>query len=330
MYKNKNVLVTGGTGLIGRPLVELLLEAEAKVRVVSMDDPSRCPEGAEFVKGNLMHLDICRQIAEGMDYVFHVAGNKGSVRLGVSRAASFFVPALMMNTNMMEAARQAGVERYLFTSSVAVYPPAQILSEDDAWSSNPHPTDRYAAWMKRIGELQAEAYKQEYGWDKIAIVRPTGVYGPWDNFDPESAMAVATLIRRVLDGENPLVVWGDGSAVRDFIYSRDVAHGMMLALEKGANCTPINLGTGKGASIKELVETIVSFVHEPPLIRWDAEKQTGESIRLMDMTRAKEMLGFEAKTSLREGIKETMQWYLANRDVANKRYNVFRQGISDG
>ena len=324
-YTNKNILVTGGTGLIGRPLVELLLEAGAKVRVATLDDRSRCSDDVEYFLGDLRRAEFCQTVVRNREYVFHVAGIKGSVGIGISRAASFMVPTLMMNTNMMEAARQAGVERYLFTSSVAVYPPSRLFREDDAWTGLPHPTDRYAAMAKLVGELQAEAYRMEYGWDKIAIIRPANIYGPWDNFDPESAMAVASLIRRVVDGENPLVVWGDGSAVRDFIFSRDVARGMLLALEKAANCIPINLGGGEGITIKELVETIVSFVYNPPKVVWDTSKQSGESVRIMDMTRARKLLGFEPEISLRQGINETINWYIANRNIANNRYNIFKE-----
>lgn len=325
MYKGKNVLVTGGTGLIGRPLVELLLQAGATVRVASLDDEKRCPKGAEFVRGNLIHWDFCRKVVKDMNYVFHIAGTKGSVGMGNSKAASFFVPHLLLNTHMMEAAKQAKVDRYLFTSSIAVYPPAGLFIEDEAWNGHPHQTDKYAAWAKRIGELQAEVYKLETGWDKIAIVRPANVYGPFDNFDPKTAMVVPALIRRIFDGENPLVVWGDGSAIRDFIYSRDVAEGMMLALEKAANCKPINLGSGKRTSIKELVETILSLIDDPPEVVWNLEKQSGENIRLMDMTRAKETIGFVPRTSLKRGIKETLDWYLQNIGVVDDRYNVFKQ-----
>lgn len=325
IYKDKKVLVTGGTGLIGRSLGELLMQRGAKVRVASLDDESRCPKGVEFMRGNLMHWDFCKKVVEDMDYVFHVAGIKGSVGIGNSKAASFLVPHLLFNTHLLEAARQAGVERYLYTSSIAVYPPVDLFVEDKAWDAPPHPSDKYAAWAKRMGELQAEAYKVEYGWDKIAIVRPANVYGPYDNFDPKTAMVIPALIRRAMDRENPLVVWGDGSEIRDFIFSRDVAKGMLLALEKGANCTPINLGSGKRTTIKELVETIIKYIPNPPSIRWDKSKEAKQKVRLMDTTRAQKMIGFEATTPLSEGIKETIDWYLKNAMDVDKRYNVFKK-----
>lgn len=330
MYDGRKVLVTGGTGMIGVQVVRLLLEGGAAVRVASLDDPSRPSPGegpgpVEFMRGNLMDWEFCKTAAKGMDYVFHLAGIKGSVGIGKAKAATFFVPLILMNTLMMEAARQADVQRYLYTSSIAVYYPSEVFVEDHAWDGPPHHTDRYAAWAKRMGELQAEAYREEHGWDKIAIVRPANVYGPFDNFDPRTAMVVAALISRVVSGEDPLVVWGNGSAVRDFIYSRDVAEGMLLALDKAANCTPVNLGSGRGTSIKELVETITACVDSPPEVVWDTSRPSGESSRVMDVTRAKEMIGFEARTSFQRGVRETVGWYLANSDVAAKRYNVFDQ-----
>jgi len=321
MYNNINVLVTGGTGLIGRPLVKLLLEAGAKVTVASMDDESRCPEGARFIHGNLVNLDFCQKISEGMDYVFHLVGIKGSPAMTARKPASFFVPIILTNTNMMEAARQAGVERYLYTSTIGVYSPAEVFHEDDVWKTFPSDNDRFAGWAKRMGELQAEAYKIEYGWDKIAIVRPANVYGPFDNFDPENAMVIPSLIKRAMDGENPLTVWGDGSAVRDFIHARDVARGMMIAME---NITgkPINLGSGTGISVKRIVDIIVDNMDVKPEVVWDTSKPSGDKKRLMDISRAR-AIGFEPSVSIEQGIKGVMDWYRQNKDLINKRYNVF-------
>ncbi len=320
-YQGKKVLVTGGTGLIGRPLVEMLIDAGAEVTVASLDDPSRSPPGAAFQQVDLRSFEDCLQVCKGMEIVFQLAGVKGSPAMTAKRPASFFVPTLMFSINMMEAARRAGVERFLFTSSIGVYAPAEIFYEDDVWSTFPSPNDRFAGWAKRMGELQAEAYKIEYGWDKISIVRPANVYGPYDNFDPNNAMVIPALIRRVLEGENPLVVWGDGTQVRDFIYAKDVARGMMLAVEKGIN-EPLNLGSGEGVTIREIVEIITNNVHHSPKVQWDKSKPSGDAKRLMDMTRA-ESYGFFPKTSTQEGIKETINWYINNIAVTHKRYNAF-------
>lgn len=324
-YRGKNVVVTGGTGLIGRPLVERLLAEGASVRVVSMDDAERCPAGAEFVRGNLVHWDVCQCAVKDMDLVFHLVGTKGSIGIGRSRAASFFVPHLLFNTQMMEAARQEGVDRYLFTSSVAVYPPAPIFREDDAWTGFPHKTDWYASWAKRMGELQAESYRLEYGWQKIAIVRPANVYGPFDNFDPATAMVVPALIARVMNGEDPLVVWGDGSARRDLLYADDCADGMMLALERAANCIPVNLGSGVGTSVGELVAAVLACFTKPPRVEWDLTKPAGEPIRLMDMTRARNVMGFQARTTIEDGVRKTVEWLRSHLEMAARRYNVFHE-----
>jgi GDP-L-fucose synthase len=323
MLKGKKVIVTGGTGLIGKPLVEMLIEQGAKVRIASMDDPSRAHPEAEFFRVNLMTFENCVKVCEGMDIVFHLAGVKGSPAMTAKQPASFFVPTITFNTNMMEAARQCGVDWYLYTSTIGVYSPAEIFREDDVWKTFPSENDKFAGWAKRMGELQAEAYKIEYDWDRVSIVRPANVYGPYDNFDPNNAMVIPALIKRALDGENPLVVWGDGSPVRDFIHARDVARGMVHVIEKQYTL-PLNLGSGTGVSIKEVVDIIVGNMEIKPELIWDASKPSGDKLRLMDTTRA-ESIGFRPVVSMEEGIKEVMAWYMENKDIVGKRYNVFNE-----
>ncbi len=323
IFKDKKILVTGGTGLIGRPLVEMLIEQGAKVRIASLDDPSRAHPEAEFKQVNLTRFENCLEVCQGMDYVFHLAGIKGSPAMTMKNPASFFVPTISFNTNMMEAARQSRVERYLFTSTVGVYAPAEVFHEDDVWKTFPSENDRFAGWAKRMGELQAEAYKIEYGWDKIAIVRPANVYGPYDNFDPRGSMVIPSLIKRAVDGENPFVVWGDGSPIRDFIHAKDVAKGMLLALKKCPGY-PLNLASGKGRSIKEIVEIIINNLEKKPNVVWDTSKPSGDKKRLMDISRAK-TLGWEPKISLEKGIKEVMEWYKGKKDIVDRKYNVFRE-----
>lgn len=322
-YQDKKVLVTGGTGLIGRPLVEMLFEKGAKVTVVSLDDLGRAPKGVKFIRADLREFSNCMSVCLGKDIVFHLAGIKGSPVLNQKQPASFFVPTISFNTNMMEAARRQKVSRFLYTSTVGVYANAEIFREDDVWKTFPSDNDRFAGWAKRMGELQAESYKIEYGWDKISIVRPANTYGPFDNFDPKTAMVIPSLINRALSGENPLTVWGDGTPIRDFIYSKDVARGMMLAVEKEIN-VPINLGSGTGVTIKEIAEVIAKSVPNGPIkIVWDKTKPKGDAKRLMSMSRAKKLIGFKPKYSLEEGLKETIDWYIKNKDSLGKRYNVF-------
>lgn len=324
-FEGRKVLVTGGTGMIGRPLVEMLLAAGAEVTVVSLDDPSRAPESVAFRHADLREFSQCEAACRGMEIVFQLAGVKGSPAMTATRPASFFVPTLTFSINMMEAARRAGAERYLFTSSVGVYAPAAIFREDDVWKTFPSPNDRFAGWAKRMGELQAEAYRIEYGWEGVSVVRPANVYGPYDNFDPENAMVIPSLIRRAVDGENPFVVWGDGSPVRDFIHARDVARGMMKAVELGVT-KPINLGSGTGVAIRDIVELVVANASPRPEVVYDATKPSGDAKRLMDTTLA-ESYGIWPEIPIADGIAETMTWYRAHRAETEKRYNAFTDPV---
>ncbi len=322
-YEGKNVLVAGGTGLIGKPLVNRLLEEGANVRVVSMDDPSRANPNSEYLKLDLTNYHNCEIACEGQDYVFNLLGIKGSPKMTLEKPANFLVPVLQFNTNLMEAARKEGTERFLFTSTIGVYQPAEILREDDVFKTLPSENDLFGGYAKRSGELQARAYKIQHGWDKTAIVRPANVYGPFDNFDVNNAMVIPSLIKRAVDGENPLKVGGDGSPIRDFIYSEDVAEGMLVALEKAPGPDyPLNLGSGERKSIKELANIIVNNIEGKPSIKWDPSMPRGDKIRLMDVSRAKS-LGWNPKVSLEEGVRRTMDWYKENKDIVNKRYNIF-------
>lgn len=321
MFRNRNVLVAGGTGMIGIELVGLLVDAGARVRIVSLDDPARAHPAAEFVRADLTSFENCRHACAGMDFVFNLLGVKGSPAVTTTRPASFFVPTLQMDTNLMEAARRSGVEGFLFTSSVGVYAPAAVFHEDDVWATFPSEHDRFAGWAKRMGELQAEAYRIEHGWNRIAIVRPSNVYGAYDNFDLENAMVVPTLIRRALAGENPLRVWGDGAAERDFVHAADVARGMMLAAERMPG-HPVNLGSGVGVSIGTLVEIIIRHVTPQPEVVWDRSKPSGDRTRVMDIRRARAM-GWQPTITLEAGIAQVMNWYRANRARPAERYDVF-------
>ena len=321
-YKDKKVLVTGGTGLIGKPLVDMLVNYGANVTIASLDDPSLAPTNTKFLRTDLREFNNCLAACKEQEIVFHLAGIKGSPAMCAQKPASFFVPTITFSINMMEAARRCGVKQYLFTSSIGVYAPSEIFYEDAVWQTFPSPNDRFAGWAKRMGELQAQAYKIEHNWNEIAIVRPANVYGPYDNFDPNNAMVIPSLINHAFAGENPLTVWGDGSPIRDFIYAEDVARSMLLIIEKGIY-EPINLGSGTEVSIKKIAEIIAANAPNGPIeIKWDTSKPSGDKKRLMDITRST-MHSITPTVSIKEGIIRTINWYVKNKNIINKKYNSF-------
>ena len=327
MFSNAKVLVTGATGMVGRQLIPLLLEKGALITAVSLDEPSNINseilQNVKFERIDLRSLDNCLSVTKNIEIVFHLAGVKGSPLLTKQQPASFFTNTMMFNLNVMEASRLNGVSKFLYTSSIGVYAPAEIFQEDDVWSSFPSENDKFAGYAKRMGELQAEALNIEFGWDAVRIVRPANIYGPWDNFDPATAMVIPSLIARVVNGENPLQVWGDGSAIRDFIHSKDVASAMIHLMERNIK-GPTNIGSGLRTSIKEIVEILQSLI--PGLeVNWRTEKPVGDRVRLMDITRLKAS-GFTPKINITEGIIETIEWLYMNKNETNFRYNAFLEG----
>lgn len=318
-FRGRSALVTGGTGLIGRQIVQLLCDAGASVRVVSLDK-IKVDLRAEHVLVDLTDFSACREVIRGMEFVFHVAGMKGSIEVTKSKPASFFVPLLMMNTNVLEACRLSKVRRVVYTSSIGAYPSGEVFSEDND-NSGP-PMDMFPGWAKRMAEMQVEAYRLQYGLDNFSVVRPCNVYGPGDNFDPANAMVIPSLMARISRKEDPLVVWGDGSAVRDFAFSRDVAEGVILALFHGTGASKfLNLGSGNGVTIRKLVETLASLLG----IRYqfDASKSSGFPRRVMDISLARSLIGYSPSTSLKEGLQLTWEWFVSHKSEYLERKNYF-------
>lgn len=318
MFENKNVLVTGGSGMIGRQLVNLLLERKANVFVADLNEPVNMSDNITFIKVDLKEYSECKKICKGINYVFNLVGIKTSPKICAEKPASIIGPMLQFNTNMLEAAMSNNIEWYLYTSSVGVYQPAPILREDDVTGSVPSQNDWFGGWAKRVGEMQIEAFAIQNQINKCSIVRPANVYGPFDNFDVTNAMVIPSLIRKA-DENDVLSVWGDGSPIRDFIYAKDVARGMIFAVENKIT-QPINLGSGSGLTIKQIAETVAEYFGKP--IIWDVEKPSGDPVRILDMTRANSY-GFEIETDIKQGITNTIQWYLENKNIIDKRYNVF-------
>ena len=290
--QNKNVLVTGGNGMIGRALVELLYDTTSANIMV-----------ADLPNVDLRDRNDCKDVCEGQDVVFHLAGIKGSPIRCMESPASFSVPQIQFNANMIEAAYNAGVDWFLYTSSVGVYHPAEVFVEDDVWKTFPSENDWYPGWAKRVGEMNVQAYTKEYDWNKCSIVRPANVYGPNDNFSDESTV-IASLIKKAFKND-VLEVWGDGSPIRDFIYSEDVARGMIHMVENEVT-EPVNLASGTGVTIKDLAFMICEYFNVG--LSFDESKPNGDMKRILSTERA-ESYGFKPQVSLDEGIHRTINWY---------------------
>ena len=324
ILSGKKILVTGGSGMIGRELIDLLLNKDCDIYVASIDRNVELPTGITFKYTDLRDFQNCIEVMKGMDVVFNLVGIKASPKILAEKPASSFVPHLQFNTNTMEAAMKNNVEWYVYTSTVGVYETedVEILTEDDVWLTSPSKNDWFGGWAKRMGELQAQAYEIEYKRKNISVVRPGNVYGRYDNFDPENAMVIPSLISKAVNTKDGYFsVWGDGKTQRDFIHSRDVARGMLYTVEKEIT-EPINLGSGEAYAIKSIAEIIAELTNTK--IKWDTTKPSGDSKRLLDMTRAK-LYGFECEMTLRDGIEDVLNWYVENKEFTKSRYNIFKE-----
>lgn len=315
MYTDRNVLVTGGTGMIGSHLIEHLLERGAKIR--SIVHHRKIPnelknKGVEFLEGDLGDSEFCDKAVKGMDFVFHLAAFTGGLGRTSIHPASTLTPNLIMDGNILESTRKENIERFLYASCTCVYPNIEKdLTEDDAWTGHPPVVHASYSWSKRMGEMQSIAYHKEYGM-KVAIVRPSNSYGPRDSLDPQTAHALGALIIKALQKMNPFVIWGDGKPVREYIYAGDAAEGMLAAMEKYCVGDPINLASGEYLSIEELARKIISLCNYKPEITFDKTKPSGQLRRVLLNNKSENKIGFKAKTSMEEGLAKTLKWYQEN------------------
>jgi GDP-L-fucose synthase len=319
-FTNKRVLVTGGTGMIGRQAIKLLKTVNCEITCVSLDDLS-WDDGVKYTKADITDSQQCMEITKDQQIVLHIAGIKGSVNVTKAMPARFYVPLVLMNTNMLEASVKNGVENFLYTSSIGAYSPAEIFIESEDDFAEP-PMDMFPGWAKRMAELQIQAYQIENKKTKFSIVRPSNIYGPGDNFDIENAMVIPSLIAKVVRGDTPVNIWGDGAAERDFLHAYDAAYGMLLATARGTNGRALNLGAGFGVSIKKLVETLQEL--KPFEAFFDVEKPAGFPKRVMDISLAKETYGFTPQIDLKSGLYDTLNWYLENSEEHKNKKNYFK------
>lgn len=306
------LLVTGGAGFLGRAVVERLRARGAREVFV--------PRQADF--------DLTKEAAVARvyewaqpDVVIHLAAVVGGIGANRANPGRFFFENVMMGTLMLEHARLARIGKFVAVGTACSYPkftPAPF-KEDDLWNGYPEETNAPYGLAKRALLVQAQAYREQYGLNTIFLI-PVNLYGPGDNFDPESSHVIPALIKKCTDaletGASEIVVWGTGRVTREFLYVDDAAEAVVLALERYDGAEPVNIGVGAEISIRELVERIAELVGFRGGIVWDESKPDGQPRRILDVSRAERTFGFRATTPLDEGLRRTVAWYLGHRRVA--------------
>jgi GDP-L-fucose synthase len=305
-WLGKKILITGGAGFLGSFIVEKLVD-EGK----ASPEDIRVPRSKDM---DLRKWENCLKAVEGIDVVIHLAARVGGIGFNQKYPATLFYDNAAMGIQLTEAARQEGVQKLVLLGTVCAYPKYTSVPfrEEDLWNGYPEETNAPYGIAKKILLIQAQAYRQQYGLNAIFLL-PVNLYGPRDNFDPEQSHVIPALIKKMVDAKlaakNEVVVWGTGKVSREFLYVEDAAEGIILATEKYDKPDPVNLGTGKEVSIKELVDLTAKLAGYKGKIIWDTTKPDGQPRRCLETEKAKKEFGFEARTSLEEGLKKTIDWY---------------------
>lgn len=306
--KKKNVLVAGGTGLVGANLTRRLAELGACVKSTYL---TRRPLGlgAEWKKADFTDMDDCLEATKGMDIVCIAAAFTLGAKVVAEQPTAFVLPNLKINCGLFEACRINRVERTVFISSSTVYQVADYPIAEDQLDLNQPPFELYlgSAWMKRYCETVADFYKERYKM-KIGIARPANLYGPYDKFDQERAHVLPALITRALGKETPFVVWGDGLAVRDFIYVEDFVDCLIDIMQKACDGDPINVATGQSITTGEAARVILEICGHHVQPQFDATKPNAIPYRMLDISKLERVLGRRQWTPFKKGISQTVQW----------------------
>ena len=308
---DKKILVTGGAGFLGKQVVDQLVQAGAN------PDNIMVPRSRDY---DLTQMEACQRAVKGQDIVVHLAAHVGGIGLNREKPAELFYDNLMMGTQLIHAAHEAGTQKFVCVGTICAYPKFTPVpfKEDDLWAGYPEETNAPYGVAKKALLVQLEAYRQQYGFDGIYLL-PVNLYGPEDNFDPRSSHVIPALIHKVHEaqtrGDKTLPVWGDGSPTREFLYSTDAARGIVMATQSYSDAAPVNLGTGYEISIRDLVELICELMGFEGELVWQTDKPNGQPRRCLDTQRAKAAFGFEAQTDFREGLKNTIEWYRQNAQV---------------
>lgn len=315
MLKNAKVLVAGGTGFLGSALIDRLLTEGAEVRATCFTrEPARRRPRLEWLRADLRDPAACAAATQGMDYVFLSAANTAGAAVMIETPLVHVTPNVVMNAHLLEAAYQAEVKKFLFISSGAAYPDLgeeHRLTEDDMFRGDPPDVYFPVGWMKRYTEVLCRTYAEKIRRPMpTVVIRPSNVYGPGDKFDFARSHVTAAQIRRVIERQRPIQVWGTGEDVRDLIYVDDFIEGVMRAFTRESDFLTVNIASGRAHSVKEIVQTAVRVDgFDDAEVVFDPTKPRTIGKRLFDVSRARDLLGFEAATSLEDGFTRTIAWF---------------------
>lgn len=304
-WEDKTVLVTGGAGFLGSALVRTLEQrglAKENIRV---------PRSRDL---DLRQWENCVEAVRDVDLVIHLAAKVGGIGYNMANPGSLFYDNAVMGIQLMEAARQAGVRKFVAVGTICAYPKFTPIPfrEENLWEGYPEETNAPYGLAKKMLLVQAQAYRQQYGFNAIYLL-PVNLYGPGDNFDPASSHVIPALIKKFVEavetGAESVEVWGTGSASREFLYVDDAAEGIALAAERYDRPNPVNLGAGFEITIRDLATLIADLTGFTGEIVWDTTKPDGQPRRCLDVSRAEREFGFRAKVDFREGLERTIEWY---------------------
>ncbi|MEM8859676.1 MAG: GDP-L-fucose synthase [Chloroflexota bacterium] len=307
-WNGKRVCVTGGAGFLGSFVVDQLREKDPAEIIV--------PRSAQY---DLVEKDaIVDLLGESKpDIIIHLAASVGGIGANLTHQADYFYDNLMMGVQLIHESYKAGLEKFVAIGTICAYPKFSPVpfKEDDLWNGYPEETNAPYGLAKKMMLVQSQVYRSQYDFNSVYLL-PVNLYGPRDNFDLETSHVIPALIRKCLEakqsGTDYLEAWGDGSPTREFLYVEDAAEGILMATERYNDSEPVNLGSGFEISIKDLMETIARLTGFEGEIRWDTSRPNGQPRRKLDVSRAKELFGFEAQTNFEEGLKKVIDWYIAN------------------
>jgi GDP-L-fucose synthase len=304
-FSGKRIIVTGGAGFLGSYVIEKLLKRGADSSDIVV------PRSKET---DLKQWENCRAIVKDADIIIHLAAKVGGIGFNQRYPADLFYDNAIMGIQLIEAARREDVEKYVQVGTVCAYPKFTPVpfTEEYLWSGYPEETNAPYGLAKRMLLVQLQSYRSQYGFNGIYLI-PVNLYGPGDNFNPAHSHVIPAIIRKVVEAKNEgldkIEAWGTGDASREFLYVEDAAEGILLATEKYNKPDPVNLGSGKEISIRDLVTTVADLAGYQGEVVWDPSKPDGQPRRCLDVDRARNEFGFSAATNFKEGLERTIRWY---------------------